>query len=237
MSRIFVCFVMISIIGCSPKVRTNLAKKYSPLSSKDNVLVIGITEDLPLGSEVLGTVKISDTGFSTHCGWEIVLEKAKDEARKAGGNVLKIIEHIPPSALGSSCHRIKAQILKIEYTDELKQLINKNSPKIDSTWDYAKLYVYRPSGQGFLINYNVHLGDTVLCRVKNKSKQMIKITKKGMNSLWAKTESKSEIPIDIEFGREYYLRCTIDFGLMIGRPKLQLVDMNLGKLEYENIKN
>lgn len=90
MSRIFVCLLMISIIACSPKVGTNLAKNYSPLINKEKVLVIGITEYIPLGAEVLGTVKISDSGFSTHCGWEIVLEKAKSEARKTSGNVLKI---------------------------------------------------------------------------------------------------------------------------------------------------
>jgi len=31
----------------------------------------------PQHSEVIGFVKIGDTGFSINCGWEVVIEKAK----------------------------------------------------------------------------------------------------------------------------------------------------------------
>jgi hypothetical protein len=58
-----------------------------------------------------------------------------------------------------------------------------------------------------------------------------------MNTLWAKTESKVEIPVDIEFGKEYYLRCGMGMGIMVGRPMLQLVDRGQGKLQYNSIKN
>ena len=87
-----------------------------------------------------------------------------------------------------------------------------------------------------MIGYDLYLGDSLLCRVKNNSKQEIRIYSKGANKLWAKTESKAEVPIDITMGREYYLRCGIRMGVMVGRPELQLVDSREGQVEYNTIK-
>lgn len=233
---LLVGLISILFVDCSPKVRTKLTKTYPALNYKEEVIVIGLAEKTPPTAIEIGTVEIGDTGFSTNCKWAVVIEKAKTEARKVGGNVLKIIKHIPPSIMGSSCDRITAKILKIQDAVELSKIKDRRPALVDSTWDFAKLYVYRPSGTGFLIGYDLYLGDSLIGRVKNKSKQEIKITKKGMNSLWAKTEAKSEIPIDIEFGREYFLRCTMGVGFMIPRPQLQLMDGIQGRFEYNSIE-
>lgn len=45
------------------------------------------------------------------------------------------------------------------------------------------------------------------------------------------------MPIDVEMGREYYLRCSMEMGVAVGRPKLQLVDAMQGKSEYNSIKS
>ena len=105
---------LILLSSCSPKISTNLSKTYAPLDYKQEIVTIGLSESEPDNLEVLGQVKIGDTGFSTKCGYDIMINKAKLEARKAGGNAIKIIEHKPPSAFGSSCHRITVKILKIE---------------------------------------------------------------------------------------------------------------------------
>lgn len=214
-----------------------MTKSYPPLDYKEEVTVIGLAEEPPANAIEIGKVEIGDTGFTTNCGWDIVTEKAKAEARKAGGNVIKIIEHRPPSVMGSSCDRIKALILKVENTEELTRITESRYAIADSTWEYAKLYVYRPGGAGALIGYDLYLGDQLLCRVKNNSTHEIKLTREGKGTLWATTETKSEVPIDIEFGREYYLRCSIVMGIAVGRPKLQLVEKIQGKPEYDKIKN
>ncbi len=74
-------------------------------------------------------------------------------------------------------------------------------------------------------------------RAINNSGIEIKVTQKGLNTIWAKTEAKTELPIDVEFGREYYLRCTVGMGLMVGRPKLELVNNRTGKAEFNFIKS
>ncbi len=229
-------FFSILCIACSPKVKTKLTQHYPALDFRAEVIVLGIAEETPPSAIEIGTVKIGDTGISTNCGWDVVIEKAKTEARKSGGNVLKIIEHIPPSMLGSTCDRIQAKILKIENPQDLITLRENKAPLIDSTWNYAKIFIYRPNGIGPLVGYNLYLDDSVLFRAKNNSKQEIKITKQGTHILWAKTESKTELAIDIEFGRTYYLRCGLQMGVMVGRPQLQLIDAMVGKSEFDKVK-
>ncbi|HPH47721.1 MAG TPA: hypothetical protein PLJ60_20515 [Chryseolinea sp.] len=236
MKKIFIILIPVLCIGCSAKITTNVTKGHNALAHDAEVIVLSLEEDIPPSAIDIGTVKIGDTGFTTNCGWNVIIEKAKMEARKSGGNVLKITEHIPPSTFGSSCDRIVAKILKIENPDELVKLKENEIVPIDSTWNYAKLFVYRPGGVGALVGYDLHLGDTVICRVKNNWREEITITKKGSYALWAQTESKVEIPIEIEFGRIYYIRCGVGMGAFVGRPQLQLVDLTQGKIGYNSVK-
>ena len=218
--------------SCSPKISTSITKTYSPLDYKQEVIVIGLDQAEPDSSESLGEVKIGDTGFSIDCGYDVVIDKAKVEARKAGGNAIKIIEHKPPTAMGSSCHRITAKILKLKDIEYYLPTDNDTLLNVD----YAILNVYRYGGTGALVNYDLYLGDSVICRVQNNYKTTLYIKKDGLNTIWAKTESKSEIPIDIQMGKTYYLRCGITMGILVGRPKLELVDRKIGKAEFESFK-
>lgn len=221
--------------ACTPKISTSISKDYSALDYREEVRLLGIHDPVPADSEELGVVNIGDSGFSTDCGWDIVIDKAKIEARKVGGNAIKITEHTPPKAFGSSCHRISAKILKVGNFDDIS-----TKTLIDSTLmneGYAVLHIYRNSGMGAFVSYDLYLGDSVICRVSNKSKQSIKIKKDGLNTLWAKTEAKAELPININVGNEYYIRCSVKMGAFVGRPKLELVDNQTGKLEYQSIKS
>lgn len=112
MKRVWLGLILMFFVDCSPKVRTKVTKSYPALDYKEEVQLIGITGKTPPSAIEIGTVKVGDSGFSTNCGWSVVIEEAKMEARKAGGNVLKIIKHIRPN-LGSTCDRITAKILKI----------------------------------------------------------------------------------------------------------------------------
>ncbi|NEN24379.1 hypothetical protein G3O08_12780 [Cryomorpha ignava] len=234
LNRLLFITVLILLSSCNPKVSTSLTKTLPALDYRDEVIVIGLSQQEPENSEYIGEVKITDTGFSTKCGYDIVINKAKLAARKAGGNAIKIIEHRLPSALGSTCHRITARILKTDTDFVAKEL---QEPILDV--DYAILNVYRYGGAGSLVSYDLHLGDSVICRVQNNFKTTLHIKKDGMNMLWAKTESKSEVPVDFEMGRTYYLRCGIAMGAFVGKPQLDLIDFKTGKTEFEsfNAKN
>jgi len=104
--------LLIIVTSCSPKISTSISKNYSALDYREDVVVFGLKDAVPENAELLGTVKIGDSGFSTDCSFETVIEKAKIEARKIGGNAIKITKHNSPDLL-SSCHRITANILRI----------------------------------------------------------------------------------------------------------------------------
>lgn len=97
--------------SCSPSVYTSIQKSYPARIEGSPVLVYDIADSLPQPAEILGSVTISDTGFSINCNYEKVMQRAKDETNRIGGNGLRLLWHKKPSALGSSCHRIAADML------------------------------------------------------------------------------------------------------------------------------
>lgn len=104
--------ILYLLASCSPKVTSTMAKSYPSLPSEAPVKVF-YKEDIPAGSEEIGKVRVSDTGFSTGCDSLTVISKIKNEARKAGGNAVLIIEHKKPSVWGSSCHQMTAMVLNV----------------------------------------------------------------------------------------------------------------------------
>ena len=111
------CILIIGSIliltSCSAKLTSSMQKTYAPLDYKEEVRVFGIEEEIPSNAEKLGTIKVGDSGFSVNCNYATVLDKAKTESRKIGGNVLKITKHKRPN-FWSSCHRITADVYKFD---------------------------------------------------------------------------------------------------------------------------
>ena len=225
---------LITLSSCNPTVTTSLSRYYAPLEYDQEVLVIHMDQSQPDDAEVLGEVKVGDSGFSSNCAYEVVIDKAKLEARKNGGNALKITEHKPPTAMGSSCHRITATMLRIADIENYQLAQDEEEELLDV--DYAILNVYRYSGPGALVGYDLYLGDQVICRVKNNFKTTIHVTKEGLNTLRAQTEVKKELPIDLKVGKTYYIKCGISIGAFVGHPKIELVDSRTGKAEFESFK-
>jgi hypothetical protein len=118
MPKIIVILACFFLCSCSPKIATSVQFNYASLNDQDNVLVYSKEESLPENAKIIGKTSIGDSGFTTNCDYDVMLEKAKNEARKKGANAIKITEHILPNYFGSSCHRIKAQMLKIESSDK-----------------------------------------------------------------------------------------------------------------------
>ena len=192
---------------------------------------------------MFGMLKFRDSGFTTDCGYNTVVDQAKTEARKAGGNVVKLTEVKKPSALGSTCYRIEANILYIpnisdyNHQSRLEQDAITRS-KFPENPNYALLYVYRrASANGALLNYTIHLDGKPLFKIYNNSKQVIKIYEEGKHKVRASLETEEIKEVDIKFGEEYFLECSVNSGVFIGRPELNFVDKKVGREEYEKIKD
>lgn len=104
---------LLLMAGCSPEIYTNIQKRLPARIEGSPVLVYDLTDTLPDSFEVLGSVGVNDTGFSTGCHYEGVIEMAKTETNKVGGNGLHLVWHKEPGALGKSCHQISADILSL----------------------------------------------------------------------------------------------------------------------------
>lgn len=236
MKQLFIAiWTIIILAGCSPKITTSLTSAHPPLYRDAEVLVLEMGATMPEKVEVLGHIKIGDTGFTTKNGnYAAVLNIAKDEARKVGGNVVKITEHKSPDML-SSMHRIEADILRV---DDLSGLSGEMSDMEVSTHpDYAVIYFYRESGAGALVSYDVYVGDTKVYRSKPDTKAEVKLYEDGDVEVWAKTESKEVLPLTVKKGMDYYIRTSVSPGIMIGRPDLEILSSEAGRVEYESIKD
>lgn len=100
-------------IGCSPQVYTRIQKSYPARPADSPVLVYEYTDSLPPAAEVLGNVEVRDNGLSTNCAYAVVLQLAKNETNKAGGNGFILTWHKEPTVFGSSCHQIAGNILLV----------------------------------------------------------------------------------------------------------------------------
>ena len=105
------CILLLSSCATQQPSTLTIIKKYPPLQENENVLVFEIADEIPPTCEKLGTVNI--IGSANKCEWFDILNEAKSEARKTGGNAIKITKHIKPSILGNQCHKMIATILRI----------------------------------------------------------------------------------------------------------------------------
>lgn len=238
---VFTLSLLVFLTGCATSIKTSLTDKtLAPLTTDAKVIVIGLKDEAPDG-RAIGSVKVGDSGFTTDCGYNTVIDQAKATARKAGGNAIKLTKVKEPSALGSTCYRIEADIYVLNDLDAFEQkskaeqdLITKS--KFPPNPDYALLYVYRRSSMnGALLNYTIHWDGVPLFKIYNGTKKMIKITKEGVHKVRASLETEEVKEIDVKFGEEYFLECSVNTGVFIGRPELNFVDKAVGREQYNKI--
>lgn len=101
--------------------------------------------------------------------------------------------------------------------------------------DYAVIYFYRP-GNFVQTPYDVHLNDQVVYRSKNNTKTFVKVDKPGKYEIWGSTESRESINVDIEMGKDYYVKSYVKFGVAIWRPAFDLMAPEFGRNEWNATK-
>ncbi len=234
-------FLFLTLVGCTPTVKSRLQNtSFPPLASADEVIVLTQGESVPQNSSFVGNLKIGDSGFSTDCGYETVMENAKKAAQKSGANIIELTEVKVPS-MASTCYRIKAKLYRNTNQADIDKLLaarqDQNKSRLPVDADYAVIYFYRPiSFVGSAIGYKIRLEDrSIIGRVRNGEKFAYRTKVLGPQSFWAITESSDSIEINVERGEEYFVRCSIVMGAMVGRPKLEMVENYIGLQEYTEV--
>ena len=102
-------FALIAVAsGCAPRItRTGYSDSVSASDDCDAIIV----RDWNSPGQLVGTVAVGDTGFSTNCGEARVLSILQQEACRARANVVVISEEKPPS-LRSTCYRVTAKLIR-----------------------------------------------------------------------------------------------------------------------------
>jgi len=232
-------FLLVCYAGDAQK-NTKTVTDNSVNSKKDTtkLVVIGIGDPIPDSCKTIGPVNVGDNGSDLGCDYPTILDIAKKITMRVGGNILKINSTKKPDHR-CECYRLYGTVLyrkniwniKISKTDDSITKL-----KFGDTAKFAILYIYRSKGsEGTLMGYDVHIGDSVICRAKNNSAYEIRLYKEGEVQLWARTESKSKASFNVKFGQEYFLRCSIVLGWFGYEPYIKLVDKIAGQEEYNNI--
>ncbi len=121
MKRFFLIglIVLIGLISCSPKTTLSLIDKQPKLSSKDKVALLDVKHKLPKNVVKVGNLRFQDSGLSTDCTFNSIINRARKIARENGANIVKVIEKRSPN-LWSSCYRLKIELLK--YNGDVSKL-------------------------------------------------------------------------------------------------------------------
>ncbi len=104
----------------------------------------------------------------------------------------------------------------------------------DST---ATVHFYRTGSiYGALIDYTIYHDSAVVGLMKPSSVFTCRVNP-GINKFTARTESKEFIFINAKAAEEYFVKCSLATGLIVGRPRFEIVKPEAGKAAIVKIKS
>lgn len=108
-----VIVLLISLHSCAPRIITELNKQYPPLPEGTPIAVYELENGKrpPSEAELIGKVRIAESGLSRSLSYSEAVQIAREETRKSGANILCVINHQRPSIFGSSMHQIGGLML------------------------------------------------------------------------------------------------------------------------------
>lgn len=99
------------------------------------------------------------------------------------------------------------------------------------------VHFYRTNSlKGAIITYKLYHDSTLVGEVKPGTILHYSVSP-GVNKFTAKTETKEFIFINASLNNEYYVKCSLAFGLLVGRPKFQLVTKEQGMADIKKIED
>ena len=142
---LLVVFVNFVLMGCAPRVVTDMfTTEYQP-TSPDSVRVFLVNEEKPDSSFAIGTVKVVDNGLAVKGSYERVLNMAVDATAKKGGNGLALSEHRLPDTR-STIHRVWGVMLRLPQS-MADTLAGNTVERALSSSDYDGYLAYKQARQ------------------------------------------------------------------------------------------
>jgi hypothetical protein len=123
------------------------------------------------------------------------------------------------------------------YADSAKYL-SVPGPANQDTTKFATFYVMRPDNDiARTFWFGIYFDDTLMVRVDDAMRYIIKYAKTGNVKIWVKNPEQSLVTVNIEPGKKYYLQMITEPGGKTGSTKLVQLDEKEGeevfnKMEY-----
>jgi hypothetical protein len=139
---------------------------------------------------------------------------------------------------------LRAQIKVGFYFPQMKpheEIIENPAYEIDKSLAADSMImfkIYRPGKLiGLVMAYNVFINEEKVARMSNSSYEMVKLPYSDYAKITASTEDQVSLQVPLVPGGIYYLECKIGMGLLVGRPKMKIVDPATGQEAIDKIKH
>jgi hypothetical protein len=120
--RTWSCALAIAICACEslPEVQTVLRPDGQNLEPRERdcpLVVYPIGQRLDPSCKEVGDLWVGDTGSTTECDWDQVLDTVRRHACFAGVDAAQIVNHYEPSFWASTCHQVRARLVVCRSED------------------------------------------------------------------------------------------------------------------------
>lgn len=105
------CLLLLS--SCAPKITTSLVNRYKPLPAYARIAIFEKNDTLLVNSEKMGTVDVVDYGFKSGYDYNSIINAARTETGKAGGNAIQIKKLQTPNLFNPG-YELNADIVKVD---------------------------------------------------------------------------------------------------------------------------
>jgi S1-C subfamily serine protease len=160
-------YITCILLSCAPKITyRELREPLRPKNQEYEIKVYKDSDHVPANSFLLGVLRIDDSGVSVGCGFDDVMELAKEKAKKVGADAVYITKILLPDKT-STCYRIEAVLLGFKaisdwpsiFKDELQirkylDSINKDSAMFEGIYNICQSGVDEDIYSGQLVQYN-----------------------------------------------------------------------------------
>jgi len=163
----------ILLFSCSPRITTSFIKKEKPLPKNTVVMVYDKNDIIPVATEKLGVTRVNDNLSTAQFDYNSVIELAKLEAGKAGGNAIRIIKHQVPNLFNNG-HEVYADILKID-TGIVYQSSNQKSNESDIKIPYPHWRFALNGGYAYNLGKDASTFDTRIQSYNNQIKSGLNV--------------------------------------------------------------
>src|SRR5437773_2374430 len=99
----------------------------------------------------------------------------------------------------------------------------------------ALVYIYRSSGMGALVSYDVKANGKVVTTLYSGTYYPY-VSDPGEIEFSAKTEASDSVTIDVKAGQTYFLKGTVGVGFFVGHPHLTVVQAEEAEKEIGDRK-